>query len=120
MFQRCFVALLALATLGGSHLIAQARQLELPMTFTAFAVSTGGPRTPAVASQVDITIQDNGCGFIAEKTTEYKNGGGFGLKGISERARMLGARYVVQSAAGQGTSVTVNLEMRNGRSSRIE
>ncbi len=56
MFPRCLVALLALAAAGGSHLVAQSRQPDLPMTLTAFAVSTGGPRTSPVASQVDITI----------------------------------------------------------------
>lgn len=56
MVQRCFIAILTVAALGGGRLMAQPRQAELPMTLTAFAVSTGGPRTPPVASPVDITI----------------------------------------------------------------
>jgi signal transduction histidine kinase/ligand-binding sensor domain-containing protein len=64
--------------------------------------------------QVDITIQDNGRGFNTEKAVSHHNGSGFGLKGISERARMLGARYVVQSGNGQGTMVTLNLETADG------
>jgi hypothetical protein len=56
MLKRCFVAFLAVASFTGPYLLAQARQPDLPMTLTAFAVSTGGPRTPAVASQVDISI----------------------------------------------------------------
>jgi signal transduction histidine kinase/ligand-binding sensor domain-containing protein len=67
------------------------------------------------AGQVVLTIQDNGRGFNTEKAVGHDNGGGFGLKGISERARMLGAKYVVQSAAGQGTTLTLNVETRNGR-----
>lgn len=64
--------------------------------------------------QVDITISDNGRGFTAEKTVGHENGSGFGLKGISERARMLGAKYVVQSVHGQGTTVSLNLETLDG------
>lgn len=64
--------------------------------------------------QVDITIRDNGRGFNTEKAVEHQNGGGFGLKGISERARMLGAKYVVQSVNGQGTTVTLSLETADG------
>jgi hypothetical protein len=56
MIQRCFVTLLVLATLGEGRLFAQARQPDLPMNLTAFAVSPGGSRTTAVASQVEIAI----------------------------------------------------------------
>jgi hypothetical protein len=50
------VALLALVMLSGGRGFAQVRQIDLPVTYTAFAVSPGGARTAAVASQVDITI----------------------------------------------------------------
>lgn len=60
------------------------------------------------ARHVDITIQDDGRGLDTEKTN-----GGFGLKGISERARMLGAKYVIHSVAGQGTTITLNLEAQD-------
>jgi hypothetical protein len=56
MLKQSIVPLLAITSFTGQPLLAQARQPELPATFAAFAVSTGGPRTPAVASQVDITI----------------------------------------------------------------
>lgn len=56
MLQRCFVAALALASLSAGQVLAQSPQLDLPVTLSAFAVSTGGPRTEAVASQVEITI----------------------------------------------------------------
>ena len=42
-------------------------------------------------------------------------GSGFGLTSISERARMLAAMYVVQSAVGQGTTIILNLETQNER-----
>jgi ligand-binding sensor domain-containing protein/signal transduction histidine kinase len=64
--------------------------------------------------QTDIMIQDNGRGFNTEKIVGHENGSGFGLKGISERARMLGAKYVVQSVNGQGTIVSLSLETPDG------
>lgn len=56
MLKRCIVSFLAVTSLASVHLLGQPRQPNLPMTLTAFAVSTGGPRTPAVATTVDITI----------------------------------------------------------------
>jgi len=67
------------------------------------------------AHDIDITIQDNGRGFNTESIAGSREGGGFGLKGISERARMLGAKYVIHSAAGEGTAVNLTLETQNGR-----
>ena len=64
--------------------------------------------------RVEITIQDNGRGFSPEKTARTERGG-FGLKGIAERARMLGAKYVIHSAPGQGTMITLKLEAADGR-----
>ena len=49
------LALVWLLTLAAATAAAQLNQ-DLPQHFTAFAVSTGGPRTSSVATQVDITI----------------------------------------------------------------
>ena len=54
---RLIAALLALSMLAGGRLVAQTAQPTLPASFTAFAVSTGGIRSSAVASQVEITIE---------------------------------------------------------------
>jgi len=35
--------------------------------------------------------------------------GGFGLTGISERARFLGGKAAIRSASGQGTTMTVEI-----------
>jgi hypothetical protein len=50
--------ILALTTLHSTTAAAQntGAQWSTPATFTAFAVSPGGPRTSSVATQVDITI----------------------------------------------------------------
>ncbi|HEX8031655.1 MAG TPA: hypothetical protein VF491_24470 [Vicinamibacterales bacterium] len=55
MRHRFAVALIALAAISVS-VVAQSSRPDLPLTLNAFAVSPGGPRTSAVASQVDITI----------------------------------------------------------------
>lgn len=56
MAQRLILAVFATTLMAGASLVAQAPQLALPATFTAFAVSPGGIRTPPVASQVEITV----------------------------------------------------------------
>ncbi len=58
MSYRLLVSLLVLTSFAGGAASAQSRQADLatPATYTAFAVSTGGPRTSSVATQVEITI----------------------------------------------------------------
>ena len=68
----------------------------------------------ASATRVDITVEeaagflhiviaDNGQGFDADKIKM----GGFGLIGMSERARMMGGSFEVQAKPGSGTCLTV-------------
>jgi len=63
-----------------------------------------------------VTIQDNGRGFVL--TRPESKDGGFGLIGLSERARMLGARHTIQSAPGQGTTITINVGHENSNGQR--
>jgi signal transduction histidine kinase len=59
---------------------------------------------------VDITIQDNGRGFYPKDTDAHEQQKrGFGLIGISERARLLGGRLVIESSPGQGTRISINI-----------
>jgi signal transduction histidine kinase/ligand-binding sensor domain-containing protein len=65
---------------------------------------------------VEITIRDDGQGF----TTSASNAGaahrdGFGLKGLAERVRMLGATHTIESSPGRGTTVTVRIGVGAGR-----
>lgn len=53
------------------------------------------------ASNVEVTIADNGKGFEPEKTTAA----GLGLQNITHRAKLIGGQASVQSAPGQGTTV---------------
>ncbi len=62
---------------------------------------------------VEVVVRDNGKGFVGGEGRR-----GFGLLGITERARMLGGQPVVNSVPGRGTSVSVSInlkERKNGR-----
>ena len=54
---------------------------------------------------VRIRIQDWGIGFELDKVDQRR----YGLAGIRERTRLLGGHVEVQSAAGEGTTITVTL-----------
>ena len=61
-------------------------------------------------------IEDNGKGFISNSsTTTESRRRGFGLTGISERARMLGGKEVIHSVRGQGTTITITVMLEDGR-----
>jgi signal transduction histidine kinase len=57
-----------------------------------------------------LMIKDNGKGFISDPgAAAASRPRSFGLAGISERAHMLGGKGEIQSAPGQGTTITVTL-----------
>jgi len=79
-------------------------------------------RKHARASRVDITlsylgdeilldVQDDGVGFDRLTVSDASGSvdGGFGLTGMRERLRMLGGSLMIESAPGEGTSITVAL-----------
>ncbi len=53
-----------------------------------------------------LNLRDNGTGFDPEARHD-----GFGLRGMRERAEMMGGRLTIQSAKGQGTTVSVVLPL---------
>jgi signal transduction histidine kinase len=53
-----------------------------------------------------LTVQDDGIGFDPELTARA---GGFGLSGMSERARLIGGALSVKSASGKGCRLTVTV-----------
>ena len=57
--------------------------------------------------QLRIAIRDWGQGF----DPSVARGGGFGLEGIRERARLLNGQAKITSAAGQGTQIEVELPL---------
>lgn len=54
-------------------------------------------------SSVEITIRDNGKGFVTDGWT----GTGLGLSGIAQRVRMMGGVFTVTSAPGAGTTLNI-------------
>jgi signal transduction histidine kinase len=61
------------------------------------------------ALEVLLTIRDNGKGFTPRAAKSDGERTGFGVTGMEERALTLGGRLTVQSAPGQGTTLTVRI-----------
>lgn len=63
---------------------------------------------------IALTVSDDGRGFdpkrvLASEEDVGVEGGHFGLRGIQDRVAMLGGTFALESAPGQGTSLTVTL-----------
>jgi signal transduction histidine kinase len=62
------------------------------------------------ADTTTLSIRDNGRGFtLPESPAEMTGSGHFGLLGIQERAELMGARLLIESAPGEGTRLTIAL-----------
>jgi signal transduction histidine kinase len=67
----------------------------------------GSPRRNArgLRRRVRLAISDDGQGFDPHAVPD----GRFGLRGMQERARLVGGRLVVRSTSGAGTRITVSV-----------
>ena len=70
----------------------------------ASLVSVSLTRTP-LERRLRLSIQDNGVGFELDSISDDH----FGLAGMSERAELIGAALHIDSAAGKGTSVVLEM-----------
>jgi signal transduction histidine kinase/ligand-binding sensor domain-containing protein len=61
------------------------------------------------SGQVHISVSDNGRGFITDAQVGEATPQGLGLTGMTERTRMLGGAHNVNSAPGQGTTVSIRI-----------
>lgn len=60
-----------------------------------------------------LNVQDNGIGFnVAEKQNKPSSSGGVGLKSMMNRAKLIGAKFVIDSKPAQGTSITITLPLQ--------
>lgn len=58
---------------------------------------------------ITLEVVDDGCGFSVPATEEGGGGNGLGLLGMAERARLVGADLVIDSAPGRGTAVRLTI-----------
>jgi signal transduction histidine kinase/ligand-binding sensor domain-containing protein len=68
-------------------------------------------RIQGIEEGLTLTVQDDGKGFTQDSNAANPLGG-FGLAGVSERAQLLGGRVAIQSAPGQGTTVTIEINRK--------
>jgi signal transduction histidine kinase len=61
-------------------------------------------------SDVELTIRDNGHGFDPHGVRP----GAFGIVGMTERVRLAGGRFAVESTPEHGTTITVRLPVAVG------
>ena len=69
-----------------------------------------------------IAIEDNGKGFDPGAPPPHRDvrGGGFGLLGLTERVRMLKGAHRIESAAGAGTKIVININFDEARKNENE
>lgn len=60
------------------------------------------------SDRVSLTVEDDGCGFRPHQT----NADSYGLRGMAERAELLGGRVIIHSHPGEGTVVRAILPLR--------
>jgi len=58
--------------------------------------------------EVRLTVEDDGSGFDPEAATEKKDH--WGVAGMQERAKQIGASFTLESAPGWGTRIGVSFE----------
>jgi signal transduction histidine kinase len=65
---------------------------------------------------VNLTVRDDGQGFEApRRVTDLPKAGHFGLMGMAERAALIGAHLQIESAPGEGTTLTVSVPLDGGQ-----
>ena len=87
---------------------AQAGGITVSLTTSGTGPGASGPATRQGGS-LQLTIADDGRGF--DPATAQALQGHFGIRGMHERARKIGATLEIQSEVGKGTCVTVKLPL---------
>lgn len=60
------------------------------------------------ATGLDLHVSDDGCGFDQDATRKSDS---YGVLGMRERARLIGASLLIDSAPGTGTSVSIHIPL---------
>jgi len=67
----------------------------------------------AVNDRVRLCVKDNGCGFDPEDVMQSNDPlSGYGLKGMSDRAEVVGGSLSLDSSPGRGTTVCLELPIK--------
>ena len=64
---------------------------------------------------IELTIADDGKGFVPGQTKTGSRKGGFGLTGVIERARLIGGAHSIESAPNRGTTISIKLSLKEKR-----
>jgi ligand-binding sensor domain-containing protein/two-component sensor histidine kinase len=76
--------------------------------------TTVNVRIKLVQNHINIIVQDNGKGFVVKSLEDNSmNADGFGLRNISERAKLLGGELKIESNPGKGTKVILKIVTTN-------
>ena len=67
------------------------------------------------SSALVVRIEDNGRGFSPDRVTTHMMGGA-GLRGMQERAALVGGETAIDSAPGEGTRIELSLPLTGGES----
>jgi PAS domain S-box-containing protein len=67
--------------------------------------------------RVVVVVEDNGCGFEVQ-TDRFTQEGHLGLAGMQERAEFLGGAFIIESTAGIGTTLVVEVPYGDSNSGR--
>jgi signal transduction histidine kinase len=64
---------------------------------------------------VQLTLEDNGCGFDVSEVPSRKKYSGLGLAGMRERAALVGGTLEIESSAAIGTTIFVRVPLEKRR-----
>ena len=81
--------------LNNVHKHAQAEEVNITLSY--------------MADQVALDIQDDGIGLDPKNLEATKSDGGFGLQAMRQRAEQNGGQLLIESAAGKGTTLVVQI-----------
>ena len=85
------------------------------MTFSKSFATKAWVRLDENKHMVELTIRDNGCGFVTNDDAKKNGAGHHGLQVMRERAESLGGTLEITTGDQEGTEVRVLLPRRRLR-----
>lgn len=70
--------------------------------------------------QLQVIVEDDGVGFTPEVLGHASDGGRLGLRGMAERAALVGGQFQIESRPGRGTTMFLRVPLRHGEKSGHE